>query len=263
VAESTLTLNYVELCRRVGRMLGYGWQSGSWTTEQTTDIDDVVQRGYRQFLVPPPMTELGEKHSHEWSFLRPVTTIQTTAGVGDQDLPDGFGGIADQQLTYAPTTNWPPVRIVGEGEIRAYRQSGPSNARPRRAAIRVKATSTTGATGVRWEILWAPKPDSAYTLYYPRVILADRLNAAKPYPLGGAYHAETVLASVLAIAEMEQNGEAGPRQAYWRTRLQASIAYDRQHGCPANLGYSDDKSDRAKATLNDSIVYSTVNGVLP
>lgn len=66
-SESTLAMGYVEFASAVGWFLGYGRSSNGWTTEKTTEIDEVVQSGLRQFYFPA--------ENYQWTFLRPVVTL--------------------------------------------------------------------------------------------------------------------------------------------------------------------------------------------
>lgn len=73
MAESTLTLGYDDLAAEVGYFLGFGRTSGNWTADQLAQVDAVVQAGYRQFVVPPPVGGI----AHRWSFLRPTMSLVT------------------------------------------------------------------------------------------------------------------------------------------------------------------------------------------
>jgi hypothetical protein len=70
-----MDMTYVDLTMHVGQFMGYGWDTGRWSRDQKAIVDDIVRRGMRQFITPAPLPR--EKYGHEWSFLRPVTTITT------------------------------------------------------------------------------------------------------------------------------------------------------------------------------------------
>jgi hypothetical protein len=69
----------------VSRFMGYGLTVPAGGTDALTDVQNIVERGLRQFYYPPPIVVNGkeEKQSHEWSFLKPSTTITFTAPVAD------------------------------------------------------------------------------------------------------------------------------------------------------------------------------------
>lgn len=239
MAESSLSLGYPDFQKQVGEMLGFGRDSADWSAEETSQVDEIIAAGYRQFLFPSLIS--GQRDAWEWTFLRPVTTIDTVADQGDYDLPDDFGSI-DGDLTFGSNTQgYESIPIAGEGVIRRYRhQLGIQTARPRQAAVRPKASDQT--TGQRFELLLWPTPDQVYTLSYRYVVLPNKLSALAPYPLGGMAHAETVLASCLAVAEHRFDDERGVRYERFMERLTASIAYD-QRTRQEFFGYNADQSD--------------------
>lgn len=73
MAESTLSLDYSMIRRAIGRFLGWDRDPANWSATQTTDGTDFLRQGARQFYWAPPLP--GERTAHEWSFLRPTTTI--------------------------------------------------------------------------------------------------------------------------------------------------------------------------------------------
>ena len=76
MSESTLTLSLPDLQAEVGYMLGY--TRGPWSdANNVADIASVIRSGYRQFLIPPPLKP--NMRPHEWSFMRPTTTLTTVA----------------------------------------------------------------------------------------------------------------------------------------------------------------------------------------
>jgi len=81
MAESSLSLTYAEMASIVARTgLGIRGSSTDWTTQETTDINRVVDKGYSDFL-----------NAHDWRFLKKFATINTTApySTGTIVLTDG------------------------------------------------------------------------------------------------------------------------------------------------------------------------------
>ena len=75
MAESTLSLKYLDIQVEVGRFLGFNVDPATWTPAQVAEVDRMIQAGYRQFLYPPAVE--GVETGYEWSFLNPETTITT------------------------------------------------------------------------------------------------------------------------------------------------------------------------------------------
>jgi len=161
---------------------------------------------------------------------------------GNYDLPDDFGGI-EGKMTYNSIENKPDIKIVGEGDIRSMRRGTTTRSYPCNAAIRPKAHETT-TVGQRFEIMFFPIPNDAYTLTYRKLILPSALvETTLIYPYGGAMHAETIEASCLAIAELQEDETKGPKWEYFVSRLTASIAIDKSAYQAQYLGYNGDNSD--------------------
>jgi len=85
MAESALSLKYTDLQLLVGLFLGYNpdpttWSGyniapASWSEGQTLEVDRYIQAGIRQFYYPPAVE--GVDPGYEWSFLNPITTLET------------------------------------------------------------------------------------------------------------------------------------------------------------------------------------------
>jgi hypothetical protein len=75
MAESTLTLGYTDFQKTVGRLLGYGTTTASWSADQVSEVDDIIQSGLRQFYFPP--YEQFSGFPYKWSFLYLPGTLTT------------------------------------------------------------------------------------------------------------------------------------------------------------------------------------------
>lgn len=80
MAESTLTYKYWEALDDVSDFLGHG--TAHTDADNLARVRDVVEKGYRMFLVPPPLPRYG---GHRWSFLSPRAelTLRTQKESGD------------------------------------------------------------------------------------------------------------------------------------------------------------------------------------
>jgi len=177
------------------------------------------------------------------------TSVTVAAGASyvltnhDMDLPDDYGGI-EGPLTYPDNKGYPPIQIVGEGEIRRLRSSiSDTGGHPTMAAVRPKNTTVTSSAGQRFEIMLWPDPDAEYQLQYQYTVIPDTLVASSTdYPLGGGLHSATIMSSILAVGEskMWHAPQLTTQRDLFLTRLQASIKLDRKKGAPPSLGYNGD-----------------------
>ncbi len=76
MAESTLGTTYTELREEIASYLGLSRTEGNWSVTDKAKIAVILKRALRQFYFPP---KVGQDEPHEWSFLKPVTTMVTIA----------------------------------------------------------------------------------------------------------------------------------------------------------------------------------------
>lgn len=224
MAESTLSMEYSDFVTEVADYLGYS---------EVTQIDRInfaIKEGLRQFYFPPPIDTSGK--SHRWSFLQNEYQLLTVADTWQYDLPDLFGSPIGNELQFGEASNCVySVIITGVQQIRNKRQLTDSTGRPQFAAIRPKnpmqPNPATG--GERFEIILHPTPDAVYTLYLPYSVLTPIISEDYPYPLGGAAHSSTILASCLAAAEASQRDGETIKRDIFKERLASSISMDRRN----------------------------------
>ena len=175
---------------------------------------------------------------------------------GNYDMPDDFSGI-DDRMTFSVTTQYAPLKVIGEGQIRAARQQTTARNRPRFVAIRPKESD--GTDGQRYEAMFVPIPNDTYTLTYRKQLLANKLTATILHPYGGMAHSETILASCLAAAELQQEDKKGVRWDNFMERLSASVDEDKKAHSQSYYGKNLDRSDYGDGYLLDDVLV-TVNG---
>lgn len=245
MAESSLNSAYYELQADIGFYLGFGrgerYSETTWSDDQLGRIDSCLKSGLRQFYWPAPIE--GHPGSWDWSFLRPLATLNLTSGEQGLNLPDDFGGL-EGRITYAATATgqtW-PIDVVNPGTIRQLYAGTPSmTGRPLSAAIEAKK-GTTNIGSSRHTLLIFPQADAAYTLKLTYYVNPEFLSGTFPYAYGGAQHAETLKASCLAAAELYQDDSQGPQWSRFQERMAASMAMDRRLK-PQLVGYNGDRSD--------------------
>ena len=227
MAESTLTLCYIELMSDVSYFLWGKTDATQLTSKQWDVCDACVQAGYRQFLFPPAIE--GASAGYEWTFMRPVSSIDTVADTADQEMPENFGRLIGNGFTFAADSQVPSVLAdVGEGHIRRLRQAGSETGRPRVAGLR--RVNNENAEAQRWEVMWHPTPDAVYTLEFRFGVLVEALTETneKVYPLGGLMHADTLRSSCLAAADARVNDVLdGVKYQDFIRRVAASIVRDK------------------------------------
>lgn len=170
----------------------------------------------------------------------------------DVRLPDDYAGI-DGPITFGVPTSFPSIQITSEQRIRELRQDNFTlrTFRPYLGAIRPRNMPTSGASGVgeRFELMLWPIPDAVYFLEVPYTIVPNTIGTSgtnvSPYPLGGGLHGETIMASIMAIAEtyLDPAPRTFPKAADYMRRLASSVGLDAKVNVPEFFGYNGDGSD--------------------
>lgn len=243
--ESTLNLTYTDLKGQTGLFLGYGqgtdFGEPAWTAGQSGVIVSLVRSGLRQFYWPPPLEQGGS--SYDWSFLKPVSEFTLASGTHVVPLPDDFGGFEGElAFTQDGTSPFMPLPLTGIGHVDAkFAMFGTSTGWPQLAAVEpIKGTTPTA--GQRFQLKVWPTAADTYTIRAAYYLLPDALTGAQPNVYGGAQHAETVLASCRAAAEVCLDDQIGPQWQNFMQKLATSVSIDRRLK-PQVLGYNGDRSD--------------------
>jgi hypothetical protein len=249
VPESTLSLTVNDFIGQVGLFLGWGrgatFGDPAYSPTQQAQLNAIVASGLRQFYFPEPME--GSQSSYDWSFLKPVGTLDLAAASKVVRLPDDFGGFEDRiAITLTGSLGgqsyW-PVDLLPIGAIYAQEARYPTTTgRPLMCCLEPLKGSGGVVGGQRFQLHFWPTADGEYTLKFQYYILADFLTGATPYAYGGMAHAETILESCLSVAEERLDDAQTVHRMKYQTRLMASISLDRRLN-PQKLGYMDDKSD--------------------
>ncbi len=220
MAESSLSLGWAELKQAVGKFLDYGSTIANWTAAQITEIEAIVQSGIRRVYYPPAIDGAA---AHEWSFLRPSTTLATIADQWEYDLDDDFGSLIGE-FHYAAGETRSPIARVPLSTILNFRSHYDQTGYPEFAAVRFKSSDGTG--GQRHELLLYPTPDAVYTLGYTFEAYSGQLSDTYPYPLGGMQMSELYKESCLAVAETEVMEEIGLNTQLYQSLLIDAVMRD-------------------------------------
>lgn len=241
--ESTLNLQKTEHFAEAADYLGWGRDSTGWDSTQQEELKRLVQSAQRRFYFGA-MPE-GAAEVYGWTFLKPVATVQLVTGSAVAPLPDDFGGfegLATVSLASGSAGGYWPLDQRHEEQLRVLYAAAPTiSGRPiyyAEKALRGLSTQETQKS----QLYVYPLPDAAYVVAVAYFLLPDYLTASRPFPYGGAAHAETMKAAVRAAAELFLDNRPGPEEANYRQCLVASISYDRRHQ-PKVLGVNTDPSD--------------------
>lgn len=243
--ESTLALTVSELEGAIGDYLGFGRGAANgentWNDRQQAMINAGRRSGLRSFYTASAGQEDGTQ-GYQWSFLQPVTTLRLESGATTVRLPEDYHGLQGQITVTTDSQGYRPVSVVGVGLVQQqYAETPDLTGWPRLAAI-VPLKQQSGIKGQRFELYLFPTADQAYTLQLTYFISCNDIDAARPYPYGGAQHAETLIAACLAAAEQRQDDTAGVQTQRFQALLAGSIAVDRRNK-PQLTGYCGDGSD--------------------
>ena len=108
MAESTLNSNYHDLRREVGGYLGFGRVPSDFAPADAELVESIIKSGTRQLYFPPPI--MGGI-PHQWTFLRPTTTLTTTAPYTTGTVAIASGVVT---LTTGTFPSW-----AADGELKA------------------------------------------------------------------------------------------------------------------------------------------------
>lgn len=225
MAEPNLSLTYLDIQKRVALDLGYTLASTEWDPDQKRQIELVVNDGLARFYRP-----VSQSAVYEWSFLKPTASLTLASGTSNYDLPDSFEGVVDRFVVLSGSGTSTALELVAYEELIAVRSSeAASNATPRFVAIRPKAASADSFQSTRWEAVFYPTPNATLTVQYHYPVSPNIPTSDASFVLGGAAHAQTIVASCLAYSEMLLKPQSdGARQQDYQARLAASIAFDQR-----------------------------------
>lgn len=239
--EPTLNLSRTDYRSIIGNYLGWGRAPAGWDEDQVLDVDDLLESAQRKFYFS---AQLPKEPVYGWTFLKPVASIPLITNQDAVDLPADFAGFEGQgTLALAGQGGgfW-PINQVHEEHLRALYKAAPtSTGRPiYYADLAVKGTGPQASN--RCQVQVYPLPDNDYVLTVPYYFAPEALTAARPFPHGGAVHAETMKAACGAVAELYKDKLVGTENQNYLQLLSASISYDRRHQ-PKTLGPNTDSSD--------------------
>jgi hypothetical protein len=236
IATDALDLTYSNFQVELADFLGWTRDSDSWTADETSRLQSIIDSGYRQFIYPPVAP--GETVAYRWSFLRPTATLNTVANTYLYDMPTAFGYIAGDMYYDEDQDESQIIEQTTPGMIDRNRAVRDYQGRPYLFALRPKSTSQSAEQTT--ELMLYPTPDAAYAIVYHYDAKVDVVSGTYPYPLGGQAHSETILQSCRDIAAARYKDDPNGREhLLFLERLKASIESDRRNS-PKNVGMNND-----------------------
>lgn len=218
----SLQLTYEQIRDHLGDHMGWGTSYADWSSfdDEVKRAERIIASGVRRFYNGSLKGE-----THTWSFLTPVDSLQMKAGEAVYDLPEGFVSI-DRPFTFQDGSGQ-AVRLEprAEGALEELRSNEDIEGRPEYYAIRSKPSSS--GSGTKYEVLFYPKPDLAYSLSYRYRLIPPKLDENNDLHLGGAQHSETLLEAVLSSADSLIEDVERHHQPRFEELMANSIAIDR------------------------------------
>lgn len=156
MSESTLTITYDLIQQEIADYLGYTRTSWQKDANNAADVEYFTQSGYRQFLNPPPTLPGGRQH--EWSFMRPVTTLTTTASYSTGTVTIVAGVVTLASGTFPAFGG---TAGIGDLTVTATGVTYPVSTRDSSTQVTLTDTTVTAAAG------------SSYTLGFNAYDLPD------------------------------------------------------------------------------------------
>lgn len=238
--EPSLNAQFTDLQGDIGHYLGYGRGEGNgdpaWDSVQAADVARCVKGGMRKFYYC----------GYTWSFLKQKATLTLTEDVSTVSLPDDYGGYDGAVTVLSSGSSVQPWKIEWRSEpgIRELYSMNPSAAGAPGFVAEQRITYPSANNSGRWQLVFFPIPDQAYTVELLYNLNPNYLSGQLPYAYGGQEHAETLLESCLQVAEIIKDDITdGPHAREFARLLEVSKEIDRRKK-PQGLGYNDDNSDR-------------------
>ena len=195
------------------------------------------------------------------------------------DLPDDYGGMVSSGFTYRRDETYrPPIKIVGEGQIREDDQESSGGIYPSVASIipirpvagQLEYVYPQGSSPVlpttessRWKVRFHPLAIATHELEYRYYAIPPALTSGTNiYHYGGAEHSSTIIAAVLDVAFQKIRSSMEKHEAFL-TRLRQSVLHDRRNYISDYVGhgvksvgdgtYADALLDHRRATPTGNI----------
>ena len=157
---ANLRLTYQNIYDRVSHFLGLTAEGTTPTDSNLTVCQNIVQRGLRRFLYP---IDARTGDYWEWSFLRPLHTMNLLDGKWKYQLPEDFSSIITDP-TYSEDDSFKQIAKTTPDNMMNLMAAGEVDYAPYYYAI--VTSDYDPEIGEFDEIWFYPKPDSTYRIQF-------------------------------------------------------------------------------------------------
>ena len=237
---TTAVVSYTSLLERVGHYL-FGIRTGV-SADQTSDIEDCMNDAMRRVY-----------SAHNWSFLRPVAEVTTTADDPEIAMDAAFDAVAnDSELDVVPSDDcfYPPVQWRHDSTIRQLQANYPDET-DRPVFYTVRTVSFDPTVGSRKVLVLYPTPDAVYTLKVPMILRPLLLDETNIYPIGGEVLSQVILEACLAAAEHNFEEREHVHEKRFQELIGLAIREDQERSSPTSLGPDAPRGERGRAGMTD------------
>jgi len=232
VTASSMAVDYTRLLREFCRFVGY--DEDNLTDLQESDFEDCLRTAINQVFHPPLIPTLGAQ-IHQWSWARPVWTMETADGQRRYTLPIDFERFVGPLNFQRDEGEYHELEQYPAAKLQHLDAAHNSTGTP--ACFAIEPVATEGTEEQVWQLVIHPTPDGSYKLVGQYQIGSRMLSADYPYPPGGPAHGELWIASLLAAAEAKLDDDnTGQKHAAFMQRLMADVSVDMQRQ-PIRMGY--------------------------
>lgn len=137
-----LELTFPALEKAVGYIMGWDPDSANWSADETALGSEIVQSGLRQFYSPPLLPN--QSIAHEWTFLRPVTTLTTSAAYSTGTIAVASGVVT---LTGGTFPSW-----AADGDLTVSGSTYEVSTRDGNTQVTLVDTSVTVSSGATYSL---------------------------------------------------------------------------------------------------------------
>ena len=219
---ANLRLTYSDIYTRISNFLGLTDTGTAPTGTDLTTCKDICQRGLRQFLYP---IDQRTGDYWEWSFLRPLHTMNLLRDKWRYQLPEDFSSIITDP-TYSEDGSFKQIARTTPDNIMNLMAAGAVDYAPYYYTI---VTSDYDPEIGEFEEIWFyPKSDSSYSIQFFYKSDPTKASNADDFLPGGVKSTEAILENCLAVAESQEDDVLGIHTQLAQKLTQDLIIIDSQ-----------------------------------
>lgn len=246
MAEPTISVTYEDLQQSAAIRRGWTTTVADWSADNSAHFAEALRRGLNRFWFPEIASEIYRRKKgqplenvtpdtqydyYEWSFLRKKdsTSVTLADGAHSYNLPDDFGGIVDGSVNFAAGQEKTQLSRIDPGTLDTMRSQENATGVPRYYCLRPRTYDGTAGCDWAMEVYPTPTASEAGLVVSYDYQFVPNVIAAGEYPIGGAQHAGTIRAAVLAeLEKIIDDDLQGPDEFAFQQAIQASMRLDRQ-----------------------------------